>query len=220
MNPSSPSTSVDSDASPPAKRPRLGPITKHFFSAREKIEKDVKFILKEAPEIDCVGIKYNFGRVLFYQGKRDEASKNADWDSAIFYEDQYNMYYNLASHELALIESCTWALGHATSEITRFRQKRQFKECKKMGELNDVAQAFLDCVGQADLDFVQRLKDEGGSWEKALQPAGSTENALQVEPPPTIDVQLEPPLTRDVQLEPPPTNVVSNLFVSLLARRA
>ena len=89
-----------------------------------------------------------------------------------------------------------------------------------MGELNDVAQAFLDCVGQADLDFVQRLKDEGGSWEKALQPAGSTENALQVEPPPTIDVQLEPPLTRDVQLEPPPTNAVSNLFVSLLARRA
>ena len=72
-----------------------------------------------------------------------------------------------------------------------------------MGELKDVALAFLDCVGQADLDFFQHLKDEGGSWEKALQPARLTENALQVEPPPTIDFQLEPP----------PTTVVSNLFL-------
>ena len=96
MNPSSPSTSINSGASPPVKRPKLGPITKHFFSARAKIEKDVKFILKEALKIDCVGIKYNFGWVFFYQGKCDKASKNDEWDSTILYEEQYNMYYNPA----------------------------------------------------------------------------------------------------------------------------
>jgi hypothetical protein len=71
---------VDDAASPPPpkKAKVVGPIDKHFFSARVKQENDIKFVKKHTPTYhdggEVVGIKYNFAKALEHRGAMETAA--------------------------------------------------------------------------------------------------------------------------------------------------